>query len=74
MGGLFQVVGKGKSGLGKVVEGTNTFCVIRFEDIPRDRLNKICYTSVVCEVRPGKSTQIVHESQSVAQMSTTQET
>ena len=54
MGRLFQVVGKGKSGLGKVVEGTNTFCVIRFEDIPRDRLNKICYTSVVCELRPGK--------------------
>ena len=54
MGRLFQVVGKGKSGLGKIVEVTNTFYIIRFEDIPKDRLNKICYNSVVYEVRPGK--------------------
>ena len=58
MGRLCQGVGKGKNGLGKIVEGTNNFYVILFEDIPKDRLNKICYTSVVCEVRPGKSTQI----------------
>ena len=51
---LCQEVGKGKNGLGKRVEGTNNFYVIRFEDIPKDRLNKICYNSVVCEVRPGK--------------------
>ena len=43
-----------KYGLGKRVEGTNTFYVIKFEDIPKDRLNEICYTSVVCEVIPGK--------------------
>ena len=43
-----------KNGLVKRVEGTNTFYVVRFEDIPKDGLNKICYTSVVCEVRPGK--------------------
>ena len=36
------------------MEGTNTFYVIKFEDIPKYRLNKICYASVVCEVRPGK--------------------
>ena len=61
MGRLFQGVGKGKNGLGKRVEGTNTFYVIRFEDITTDRMNKICYTSVLCEVRPGKRTQIVQE-------------
>ena len=43
-----------KSGLGKRVEVTDTFHVVNFEDIPMDRLNKICYTSVVCEVKPGK--------------------
>ena len=36
------------------MEGTKKFFVIKFEDIPKDRLNKICYTSVVCEVQPGK--------------------
>ena len=44
----------GTNGIGKRVEGTNTFFVIKFEDIPKDRLNEICYTSVDCEVRPGK--------------------
>ena len=51
---LCQRFGKRENGLGKRVEGTNTFYIIRFEDIPKDRLNKICYTSVVCEARPGK--------------------
>ena len=41
-------------GIGKRAEGTNTFYVIKFEDIPKDRLNEISYTSVFCEVRPGK--------------------
>ena len=54
MGRLCQGVGKGKNGVGKRFEGTNTFYVIRFEYVPKDRLNKICYTSVVCKVRPGK--------------------
>ena len=36
------------------MEGTDTFYVIKFEDISKDRLNKIFYNSVVCEVRPGK--------------------
>ena len=40
--------------IGKRVEGTNTFYVIKFEDIRKDRLNEIYYTSVVCEVRPDK--------------------
>ena len=51
---LCQEVGTGVNGLGKRVEGTNTFYVIKFEEIPKDRLNKICYTSLVCEVIPGK--------------------
>ena len=36
------------------MEGTDTFYVIKFEDRPKYSLHKICYTSVVCEVRPGK--------------------
>ena len=36
------------------MEGYDTFYVIKFEDIPKYCLNKICYTSVVCEVRPVK--------------------
>ena len=54
MGRLCQRMGTGENGIGKRVEGTNTFYVIKFEDIPKDRLNEICYTSVVCEVRPGE--------------------
>ena len=54
MGRLFQGLVTGKNGLGKIVEGTDTFYVMKFEDIPKDRLNEILYTSVVCEVRPGK--------------------
>ena len=52
MGNLCQGIGKRKNGLYKIVEGTNTFYVIRFEDIPKDFLSEICYTSVVCEVIP----------------------
>ena len=47
-------MGTGKNVIGKIVEGKNTFYVIKFENIPKDRLNEICYTSVVCEVIPGK--------------------
>ena len=54
MGKLCPGFRKGRSGKGKRIEGTNTFFAIKFEDIPKDRLNEICYTSVVCEVRPLK--------------------
>ena len=54
MGRLCQGVVKGPNGKGKRIEGTNTFFAIKFENIPEDRLNEICYTSVVCEVRPGE--------------------
>ena len=54
MGILCQGVGTETNVTGKRIEGTNTLFVINFEDIPKDKLNKICYTSVVCEVQPGK--------------------
>ena len=54
MGRLCKGVGTGPNGIGKRIEGTNILSVSNFEDIPKHRLNKICYTSVVCEVRPGK--------------------
>ena len=54
MGRLCQGVGTVPNGKVKRIEGTNTFFAIQFENIPKDRLNEICYTSVVCEVRPGK--------------------
>ena len=54
MGRLCQGVGTGSNSIGKRVEGTNTFFVINFEEIQKYRLNKICYTSVVCEVRSRK--------------------
>ena len=39
MGRLFQGVRKGPNGKGKIIEDTNTFFVIKFEDIPKYRLN-----------------------------------
>ena len=61
MGRLCQRVGKDPNGKGKRIEGTNTFFAIKFEDIQKDRLKEICYTSVVCEVRPGKNIQTEQE-------------
>ena len=55
MGRLCQGFGKGLIGKGNRIEGTNTLFVITFEDIPKYRLNEICYTSVVCEVRHGEN-------------------
>ena len=45
MGRLCQGVGKGPNGKGKRIEGTNTFFAIKFENIPKYRLNEICYTN-----------------------------
>ena len=44
MGRFCQVVGTGKNFLGKILEGTDTFYVIKFEDIPNYWLDEICYT------------------------------
>ena len=54
MGIFCQGVGKGPNGKGKRIEGTKHILCNKFEDIPKHRLNEICYTSVICEVRPGK--------------------
>eukprot|EP00804_Cyclotella_cryptica_P025032 CCRYP_015948-RA/>CCRYP_015948-RA protein AED:0.28 eAED:0.33 QI:0/0/0/0.75/1/1/4/0/587 len=43
------------AGDGKRVEGTDTFYVIDYEDIPIDRRKEITYTKVVCKVRPEKT-------------------
>ena len=43
------------NGIGQYVDGTDTFYVIRFEDIPKEHLKEVCYTSVVCKVSPGKN-------------------
>ena len=69
---LCQGVVTGTNGIVKRIEGTNTFHVIKFEDIPKDPINEICYTSVVCEVRPGRRIRTKQESQYAAPMSTTQ--
>ena len=54
MGRLCQGFGTLPNGIGKIIEGTNTLFVINFEEIPKYKLNEICYTSVVCELRPDK--------------------
>ena len=55
LGRLFQVIDKGSKGPRKKrVEGTNTFKIIKFSDIPQDRRHEICQYMVVCEVKPHK--------------------
>ena len=41
MGRLCQGVVTGTNVIGNIIEGTNIFFVVKFEDIPKDRLNKI---------------------------------
>ena len=36
------------------IKGTKIFFVIHFQDIPKTRINELCYTSVLCQERPGK--------------------
>ena len=43
-----------KSQKHKHLEGTNTFRLIKFADIPHDRRHESCHSMVVCEVRPHK--------------------
>ena len=51
---LFQDIGNNPEGTGKRVEGTDTFFVIHYHDIPSDRRTEITYTSVIYEVRQEK--------------------
>ena len=37
------------------VDGTDTFHVIDYADIPPDRLKEVCYSNVVCKVRTEKA-------------------
>ena len=36
------------------MEGTNTFRLVKFSDIPQDRRHEICHSMVVCEVKTHK--------------------
>ena len=45
----------GENSLGKIVEGTDNLYIIKFEDTAEDQLKTKCYTSLVCEERPGKN-------------------
>ena len=37
------------------IKGANTLFVIHFQDIHNTRINEVCYTSMLCQERPGKS-------------------
>ena len=39
----------------QLIAGTDTFRVMRYADIPRDRQKEIAHVKVVCEVRPQKT-------------------
>ena len=50
MGRLRQGIGTGADGTVKRVDGTDTFHVIHYKDIPHDHRKEITNTSVVCKV------------------------
>ena len=53
LGRLCQGIGKGSKGQRhQRVEGTNTFKLIKFSDIPQDRRHEIFHSMVVCKVTP----------------------
>ena len=54
LGLLCQGVGSGTTPHSKRVEGTNTFFIINYHDIPAHKRKEICHTMVVYEVRPDK--------------------
>jgi hypothetical protein len=54
LGRLCQGIGTGASPTSKRVEGTNTFFLINYNDIPAHKCKEICHTLVVCKVRPEK--------------------
>eukprot|EP00804_Cyclotella_cryptica_P017822 CCRYP_001229-RA/>CCRYP_001229-RA protein AED:0.18 eAED:0.18 QI:0/0/0/0.66/1/1/3/0/737 len=55
LGRLCQGVGTDDSSTHQCVQGTDTFCVIDYNDISSDRRSEITYSEVVCKVRPEKS-------------------
>ena len=55
LGRICQSVVSGKNGpQNQDVKVTDTFRVIKSDDIPQDRRKEICNTSVVPEIRPNK--------------------
>ena len=54
VGRLCQVIGKNMEVTVKRVEGTYTFLVIHYHDIPADRSKEITYTLVVQKICPQK--------------------
>jgi hypothetical protein len=56
LGRLCQGIGSDASDPAKQrVEGTDTFHVLRYEDIPPDRRKGVAFSKVVCNVKPEKS-------------------
>jgi hypothetical protein len=54
LGRLCQGVSSGPTPNSQRVAGTNTFCLINYNNIPLHKCKEICHTMVVCEVRPEK--------------------
>ena len=52
--GLCQGIGLGSSPNTKQVAGTNTFFLIKYNNIPVHKWKEICHTMVVCKVRLEK--------------------
>ena len=53
-GRIFSGIGRNEDGQQRI-KGTKKFFVIQFQDIPNTRINEVCYTSLLCQERPGKS-------------------
>jgi hypothetical protein len=54
LGHLCQGIGSGPTPNSQQVAGTNTFCLIDYNNIPLHKRKEICHTMVVCKVCPKK--------------------
>jgi hypothetical protein len=54
LGRLCQGIGSGPTPNSQRVAGTDTFCLIDYNDIPLHKHKEICHTMVICEVHPEK--------------------
>ncbi len=54
LGRLCHGISYGPTPNSQRVAGTNTFCLINYNDIPLHKRKEICHTMVVCKVRPEK--------------------
>ncbi len=52
LGRLCQGIGTDTKPSTKCVDGTNTFFLIKYKDIPLHKQKEVCQALVVCEVRP----------------------